>query len=63
MSKNTFKELEKELEQQFTQEKDQNIKLRVKGSLDSLAFIADIVELYLGKFFSILIGKGNSKKH
>ncbi|MDG2448876.1 MAG: hypothetical protein P8M34_04540 [Saprospiraceae bacterium] len=58
MSKNVFKELQKELESKFTTEKDANVKMRVKGSMGGLMFIADIFELFLTKFISVLLGKG-----
>jgi len=62
MEKNAFKDLEKELEKKFTSNKDDSIKTQVKGSLDSLGFLGDLFDLYLSKLFSILIGKGRSKK-
>lgn len=58
MSKNVFKELQTELESKFTEEKDANLKMQIKGSMGGLMFIADIFELFLTKFFSVLIGKG-----
>ena len=65
MSKNVFKELQAELESKFTEEKDESLKMKVKGSVNGLMFIADIFELFITKLFSILIGKGaehNKKK-
>ena len=58
MSKNVFKEYQSELESKFTEEKDQNLKLQVKGSMDGLMFIADIFELFITKLFSVIVGKG-----
>ena len=58
MSKNVFEELQKELESKFTEEKEQSLKMKVKSSLGGLTFLADIFELFLTKFFSVLIGKG-----
>lgn len=59
MSKqNAFHELQKELEEKFTEEKEQLIKNRVQGSVGSLAFIAEIIELFFTKLFTVLVGKG-----
>lgn len=58
MSKNVFKDLEEELESKFTTEKEENLKVQVKGSMGGLMFVADIFELFLTKFFSVMVGKG-----
>ncbi len=63
MSKNVFQELQEELESKFTKEKDDHLKLQVKGSMNGLTFIADIFELFLTKFINVFIGKGGDHKN
>ena len=58
MSKDVFQEYQEELESKFTPEKEEEIKLEVGGSVGGLRFIADIFELFLTKFISVLVGKG-----
>lgn len=61
MKKNVFKELEKELEEGFVGQKDEEVKMQVKGSVNSLSFIAELFELFVSHFFGAMIGKGKKK--
>ena len=62
MSKNVFKELQEELESKFTKERDDQLKLKVKGSIGGLMFIADLFELFVSKLMNVIIGKGGDHK-
>ena len=63
MSKrNAFEELQEELEGKFTPEKEESLKSKITGTVGSLTFIAEIIELFVTKLFSVLIGKGANNK-
>jgi hypothetical protein len=62
MSKNNFKDLEKEMEQRFALVQQNEIKHKVKASMDMVKVIGDFFDLYISKFIQMLVtGSSNNK--
>ena len=62
MSKNNFKELEKEMEHRFALAEQDEIKHKVKASLGMIQAIGEFFDLYISKFIQMLVtGSSNNK--
>ena len=59
MIKNSFKELEEELQLGFTSQKQEEIKRKVRGSMDVIKMVGDFFDLYISKFISYLLKSGS----
>ena len=62
MSKNNFKELEREMEHRFALTEQDEIKHKVKASMGIIKTIGEFFDLYISKFFQMLVaGSSNNK--
>ncbi len=59
MINNSFKDLEEELQLGFTQQKQEEIRHKVKSSMNVIKMVGDFFDLYISNFISYLLKSGS----